>query len=159
MSAESAGFDVDRVVSDAVVGDAVVGDAYARSDDAPDDSVEPDDSGVEQEQQPVLTEWTATSRTGSITVRTTEQGLPLGISVDAAELKRDPQALASEVVRLCKQAANRAALARRKEFEEAGVAPDMLRMMRLPTVEEVAQAELREEDDYETEPESWLRSI
>lgn len=151
MSAESAGFDVDQVVSGAVVSDAIVGEEHEKSDGAP------DDSGAGQ--QPVLTEWTATSRTGSITVRTTEQGLPLGISVDAAELKRDPRALASEVMRLCKQAANRAALARRKEFEEAGVAQDMLRLMRLPTVEEVAQSELREEDDYETEPESWLRTI
>ncbi|WP_308166990.1 hypothetical protein [Nocardia albiluteola] len=154
MSTESAGFDIDRVVSDAVVSDAIVGES-GRSDEGPDDSGDP---GVEQ-QQPVLTEWTASSRTGSITVRTTEQGLPLGISVDPAELKRDPRALASEVVRLCKQAANRAALARRTEFEEAGVAPEMLRLMRLPTTEEVAQAELREEDEYETEPESWLRSI
>lgn len=156
MSTESAGFDIDRVVSDAVVSDAIVGN-YPDTSDAHgnlDDSGEPGD-----QQQPVLTEWTATSRTGSITVRTTEQGLPLGISVDAAELKRDPRALASEVVRLCKQAANRAALARRTEFEEAGVAPEMLRLMRLPTTEEVAQAELREEDEYETEPESWLRSI
>lgn len=152
MSAESAGYDADRVVSEAVVGEAIVGEPGTGSDDAP------DGSGA-QAQQPVLTEWTATSRTGSITVRTTEQGLPLGISVDAAELKRDPRALASEVMRLCKQAANRAALARRKEFEEAGVAQDMLRLMRLPTVEEVAQSELREEDDYETEPESWLRTI
>src|ERR1700730_1059571 len=46
--------------------------------------------------QPVFVEWTAASRTGSITVRTTEYGLPLGISVDAAELKRDPKALATE---------------------------------------------------------------
>src|SRR6184192_4050064 len=92
MSAESAGFDDDQVVSGAVVSDAIVGEGYVGSDGAPDNSVEPDDSDVGQ--QPVLTEWTATSRTGSITVRTTEQGLPLGVSVDAAELKRDPRALA-----------------------------------------------------------------
>jgi|GEM_PF-4767848 len=158
MSAESSGFDMDQVVSDAVVSNAAVGDDYARADGTPDD---PDDPAAEQQehQQPVLTEWTASSRTGSITVRATEQGLPLGISVDPTELKRDPQALAGEVLRLCKQAANRAALARRTEFEEAGVAPEMLRLMRLPTSEEVAQAELQEEGDYETEPESWLRSI
>lgn len=112
-----------------------------------------------QAQQPVLVEWSAANRTGSISVRTTEQGLPLGISVDPAELRRDPQALAAEVLRLCKQAANRAALARRAELEEAGVAPEALRRMGLPTPAEVAQSELREEDEYETEPESWLRSV
>ncbi|MBY8855219.1 hypothetical protein K7711_01875 [Nocardia sp. CA2R105] len=106
-----------------------------------------------------MVEWTAANRTGSISVRTTEQGLPLGISVDPAELRRDPQALAAEVLRLCKQAANRAALARRAEFEEAGVAPEALRRMGLPSPAEVAQSELAEEDEYETEPESWLRSV
>ncbi len=114
---------------------------------------------AEQAQQPVLVEWSAANRTGSISVRTTEQGLPLGISVDPAELRRDPQALAAEVLRLCKQAANRAALARRAELEEAGVAPEALRRMGLPTPAEVAQSELQEEDEYETEPDSWLRSV
>ncbi len=116
------------------------------------------DAADSDPQQPGFTEWTAASRTGSITVRTSDQGLPLGISVDPAELQRDPRALAAEVLRLCKQAANRAALARRAEFEEAGVPADTLRSMGLPTPEEVARAELLEEDEYETEPESWLRS-
>ncbi|MCM6776089.1 hypothetical protein NDR87_19660 [Nocardia sp. CDC159] len=104
-------------------------------------------------------EWTATSRSGTITVRTTDQGLPLGISVEPAELRRNPRELAAEIVRLCRQAANRAALARRTEFEAAGVDPEALRMMGLPTREEVARQEQLEEDEYETEPQSWLRSV
>ncbi|MFF0491336.1 hypothetical protein ACWDSJ_05980 [Nocardia sp. NPDC003482] len=104
-------------------------------------------------------EWSASSRSGSITVRTTEQGLPLGVSVEPGELRRNPRELAADIVRLCRQAANRAALARRREFEQAGVDPAMLRLMGLPTPEEVALAEQAEQEEYETEPESWLRSV
>ncbi|WP_319944842.1 hypothetical protein [Nocardia macrotermitis] len=134
----------------------VVGEAGA---EPVEESAAPESPVVEQAQQPVLVEWTAANRTGSISVRTTEQGLPLGISVDKAELRRDPGALAAEVLRLCKQAANRAALARRAEFEAAGVDSAALHRMGLPTPAEVAQSELVEEDEYETEPESWLRSV
>lgn len=108
---------------------------------------------------PGMAEWTATSRTGAITVRTTDQGLPLGISVEATELRRDPSGLAAEVLRLCKQAANRAGLARREELEAAGMTSDMLALMGLPTREEVARQEIVEEEEYETEPRSWLRSV
>ncbi|WP_307629897.1 hypothetical protein [Nocardia vaccinii] len=155
MNTESAGFDSGGVRSDSVVSDAVVGEQAPEGSSG---SAVGDGPVVEQA-EPVLVEWTAANRTGSISVRTTEQGLPLGISIDPAELRRDPQALAAEVLRLCKQAANRAALARRAELEAAGVAPEALRRMGLPTTAEVAQSELQEEDEYETEPESWLRSV
>ncbi|MFI5777159.1 hypothetical protein [Nocardia sp. NPDC051570] len=111
-------------------------------------------------QEPIApAEWTASSRSGAITVRTTEQGLPLGISVEPGELRRDPWELAADIVRLCKQSANRAALARRAEFEQAGVDPRTLRLMGLPTIDEVARQEELEQEEYETEPESWLRSV
>ncbi|WP_063046511.1 hypothetical protein [Nocardia pseudovaccinii] len=111
------------------------------------------------ETQPGIPEWTATSRSGAISVRTTEQGLPLGISVQPAELKRDPQALAAEVLRLCRQAANRAGMARRAELAAAGVPAEMLALSGLPTAEDVARQELAEEQEYETEPDSWLRQV
>ena len=147
MSADDSGFEMDSVV-----GEGILGEEPVREESG-------EESPVDEQAQPDLVEWTAANRTGSISVRTTEQGLPLGISVDPAELRRDPQALAAEVLRLCKQAANRAALARRAEFEEAGVAPEALRRMGLPTPAQVAQSELLEQDEYETEPESWLRSV
>ncbi|MEV0293222.1 hypothetical protein [Nocardia sp. NPDC050710] len=111
------------------------------------------------DEQPGPVEWTVTSRTGAISVRTTDQGLPLGISIEAAELRRDPQALADEVLRLCKNAANRAGLAQRAELEARGVTEDMLALWGLPTPEDVARQEIAEEQDYETEPQSWLRSV
>ncbi|MFE3442574.1 hypothetical protein ACFXNW_06050 [Nocardia sp. NPDC059180] len=104
-------------------------------------------------------EWAATSRTGAITVRTTEQGLPVGVSIERSELRGDPTALAAEVLRLCKQAASRAGLARRAQLEQAGMTEDMLALMGLPTAAEVADQEMADEQDYDTEPASWLRSV
>ncbi|WP_225729883.1 MULTISPECIES: hypothetical protein [unclassified Nocardia] len=111
------------------------------------------------EEQPGPVEWTAASRTGAISVRTTEQGLPLGVSIEPTELKGDPQQLASEILRLCKQAANRAGIARRTELAAAGVPASSLALMGLPTPEEVARQEIAQEAEYETEPQSWLRSV
>ncbi|MEU0503761.1 hypothetical protein [Nocardia sp. NPDC005998] len=101
---------------------------------------------------------TAESAAGRISVETTELGLPLSVAVDRAELRHDPAGLAAEIVRLCRQSANRARLARRAELAEAGVAHDVLDRMGLPTADEVAQAELAEETEYEYAPLSWLRS-
>lgn len=105
------------------------------------------------------TEFVVTSLTGSIAVRTTEQGLPLGIKLDQDQLRRDPEALAAEILRLCKQSANRAGMARRTQLQEAGFTSEMLAMTGLPTEQEVARQEIIEEQEYETEPQSWLRSV
>ncbi|MFI5721150.1 hypothetical protein [Nocardia sp. NPDC051750] len=105
------------------------------------------------------TEFTAHSFTGSIRVRTTEMGLPLAVSVEPGELRRDPDALAGEILRLCKQSAARAGLERRRQLQEAGFTNEMLRLAGLPTEEEVARQELVQEQEYDTEPESWLRSV
>ncbi|MFE7741440.1 hypothetical protein [Nocardia sp. NPDC057455] len=105
------------------------------------------------------TEFSATSLTGSISVRTNEMGLPLGIEVDADQLRRDPEVLAGEVLRLCKQAANRAGLARRAQLRQLGFTSEMLALTGLPTEQQVATQEIVDEQDYDTEPQSWLRSI
>ncbi|MEU1962558.1 hypothetical protein [Nocardia sp. NPDC019255] len=105
------------------------------------------------------TEFVATSLTGSISVRTTETGLPLGIKVDADQLRRDPEALAGEVLRLCRQAANRAGLARRAQLRQLGFTAEMLALTGLPTEQQVATQELIDEQEYDTEPQSWLRSV
>ncbi|WP_433709532.1 hypothetical protein ACQP2U_23950 [Nocardia sp. CA-084685] len=101
---------------------------------------------------------TAESATGRISVETTELGLPLSVVVDRAELQRHPADLAAEIVRLCRQSANRARLARRADLAEAGVAHDVLNRMGLPTADGLALAELVEETEYEYAPWSWLRS-
>ncbi|MFE4455843.1 hypothetical protein ACFROC_00665 [Nocardia tengchongensis] len=96
---------------------------------------------------------------GSIRVRTTNQGLPLAVKVEAAELHRDSAQLAGEVLRLCQKAANRAGLALRKQLEEAGLDAAGLARTGLPTEADVARQEIVEEQDYDTEPQSWLRSV
>lgn len=105
------------------------------------------------------TEFTAHSRTGSIRIRTSEMGLPTAISVESSELGRDPESLAAEVLRLCRQSAARAGLERRRQLQEAGFTSEMLKLAGLPTEEQVARQELAQEQEYETEPDSWLRSV
>jgi hypothetical protein len=103
--------------------------------------------------------WTTASKSGSISVETTEQGLPIAIRVEWDELRRPPGELAAEIVRLCKRSANRAGLARRAELEKAGLTSDILALTGLPKPEDVARQELVEEAEYEVEPQTWLRSV
>jgi len=99
---------------------------------------------------------TATARGGAITVTTTEFGLPLGIKVGREQLHRDPRELAEDILRLCRQAANRAGLQRRQELAEAGVPGSALDLLKLPKPEDVAGAEIGYEAEYDYEPQSWL---
>ncbi|MFC8042687.1 hypothetical protein [Nocardia sp. NPDC057353] len=96
---------------------------------------------------------------GTITVRTTEHGLPLGVTLDPDQLRRDPDQLAAELLRLCRQSAARAGVARREQLREAGFTPEMLARTGLPTERDVAAAEIIAEQEYETEPQSWLHSL
>ncbi|MFF2552681.1 hypothetical protein ACFVUS_16870 [Nocardia sp. NPDC058058] len=105
------------------------------------------------------TEFTIASRTGAVVVCTTEQGLPLAVSVERDQLRGDPAALAAEVLRLCKQSAARAGAQRREQLRAAGLAPEMLALTGLPTLSEVTRREIIEEQDFDTEPDSWLRPI
>lgn len=116
-------------------------------------------SDSEQGKREFPAEFSAHSLTGSIRIRTTETGLPVAVSVEPDQLRRDPGAFAGEIVRLCRQAAARAGLERRKQLAAAGFTPEMLRSAGLPTEAEVARQEIVAEQDYDTEPESWLRSV
>jgi len=111
------------------------------------------------DQQWDMTTTVAASRSGAMTVETTEQGLPLRISVDAAELRRSPVDLAAAVLRLCRQAADRAGALRRQQLADAGVSPDLLALTGLPTAAEIERQELIDEQEYDVEPESWLRTL
>ncbi|MRH88642.1 hypothetical protein GFY24_14515 [Nocardia sp. SYP-A9097] len=102
---------------------------------------------------------TAASPSGAIRMKVTEQGLPLAVKVDAAELHRDPSQLAAEMLRLCQRAAARAGLAKRKQLQEAGMSAAALARTGLPTEADVARQEIVEEQDYDTEPQSWLRTV
>jgi hypothetical protein len=103
--------------------------------------------------------WKAASKSGSVSVETTEQGLPVAIAVERDELRRPPAELAGEILRLCRQSANRAGLARREELRAAGLTSDVLALTGLPKPEDVAAQEWVDEEEYEVEPQSWLRSV
>ncbi|MFJ4658118.1 hypothetical protein ACIP5Y_43200 [Nocardia sp. NPDC088792] len=111
------------------------------------------------EQMPFPTEFTLSSRTGAIVVTTTEQGLPRALSVDRDRLRDDPELLAGEILRLCRQSAMRAGVERRAALRAAGLSPELLALTGLPTVDEVTKQEYAAEQDYENEPDSWLRPI
>lgn len=100
----------------------------------------------------------AASRTGLVSVETTELGLPTAISVHGAALRGDPHVLADEIMRLCRQAGNRARLARRNALGEAGADREVMDRLGLPTAAEVARAEEAEEQQGGYDPGSWLRA-
>lgn len=107
-------------------------------------------------------EWpsvSAVSRTGSIRMRVTEQGIPLAVKIEPAELHRDPQHLAAEMLRMCRRAADLAGLEQRKRMEAAGMNASTLALMGLPTEADISRQEIVEEQDYDTEPQSWLRTV
>ncbi|GAC69332.1 hypothetical protein [Gordonia soli] len=101
---------------------------------------------------------TAASRDGALKVVTTEQGLPTSLTIDDSQLRRDPAILARDVLKLCRQAAQRAGLERRAQMVADGVPTHVIDLFGLPTPEDVAREEIvgEVEDDYETG--SWMRS-
>jgi hypothetical protein len=104
-------------------------------------------------QQPVQ------SRGGTISVLTTERGLPVALRLEAIELTKPPQQLARDIMALCRLSAARAQVARRRELLENGFSPAVIRAMRLATEEELSRAEenaLAAEDDS---PPSWKRPV
>jgi hypothetical protein len=101
---------------------------------------------------------TVTSRTGLVSVDTTDQGLPNDVRIDPAGLRSDPQKIAAEIVQACRRARLQGQVARRAELAAAGVSPEVLAAMGLASVDDVAAAELA--DDLESDGRStWMRGL
>jgi hypothetical protein len=100
----------------------------------------------------------ATSRTGNIAVVTTDQGLPTSVRIEPTELRKDPAVLAAEVLRLCRQAAMNAGVARREELRAGGVSNEIIDSMNLPRPDDLARAEY-EDDTAAGAPGSWMRPV
>ncbi|GAB19919.1 hypothetical protein GOEFS_096_00960 [Gordonia effusa NBRC 100432] len=83
----------------------------------------------------------ARSRSGTIAVTTTPAGLPTSITIDDAELRRDPDRLAAQILALCRQAALAAGIRLREELSRNGFGADSLASTGLPTVDDLAAAE------------------
>ena len=101
----------------------------------------------------------ARSLTGGIAVTTTERGLPLAVELDQGELDKAPQQLAAEILALCRLAAVRAQVTKRRALLAARVDPAVIRNLQLANEEDLIAAEsaLAEYDDEA--PGSWMRSV
>lgn len=96
---------------------------------------------------------------GTISVHTTERGLPVALRLDPVELKKPPAQLADEILALCRLSAARAQVERRRELTEKGYSTSVIEPLGLATEEELARAEdevLGEEDEL---PPTWGRPI
>ncbi len=105
------------------------------------------------QQQPVK------SSSGTISVRTTERGLPVALSLDAVELKKSPEQLARDIMALCRLSAARTQVARRRELAEKGFSTAVIRTLQLATEEELAHAEEEALGDDDDHPPSWRVSV
>jgi hypothetical protein len=98
----------------------------------------------------------AALRGGGITVTATDSAVPLIIRVTSGQLRRDPDDLGADILRLCKLAANRAGLLRRAYLADIGVPESALDLLELPSLAAVEQFEIAAEFEHEYEPRSWL---
>ncbi len=96
---------------------------------------------------------------GTISVHTTERGLPVALRLDPVELKKPPTQLAEDILALCRLSAARAQVERRRDLAEKGYSASVIDPLRLATEDELARAEedvLGDEDDL---PTTWSRSV
>ncbi|MCQ4120306.1 hypothetical protein [Rhodococcus tibetensis] len=98
------------------------------------------------------------NRSGTVSVRTTEQGLPLELRIDRRELRYGGQRLADEILTLCRRSAMEAGARRRDELARDGMPADVLDKLGLPTRADVAAMQAAE-DEEEPAPTSWMRPL
>jgi hypothetical protein len=99
------------------------------------------------------------SHSGTISVLTTERGLPVALRLDAAELKKPPEQLARDIMALCRLSAARAQVARRRDLVEKGFSAAVVRGLQLATEEDLTRAEEEVLGDEDELPPSWKRSV
>lgn len=104
-------------------------------------------------QQPVQ------SRSATISVLTTERGLPIALHLDPVELQKPPEQLAGEIMALCRLSAARAQVARRRELIEQGFNSSTIRSLHLATEEDLTRAEEEATGDDDDLPPTWGRSV
>jgi hypothetical protein len=100
----------------------------------------------------------ATNRAGTVTVRATNQGMPVEVRIERSELRYGAAALAEEILRLCRLATLEAGAKRRELLAKHGMSEDMLDQLGLPTRSAVAAAAERSEGTDNT-PKTWLRPV
>ncbi|MBO0854449.1 MAG: hypothetical protein J2P18_11845 [Nocardia sp.] len=113
-----------------------------------------------EQEQPVATVTVAnsTNRSGTISVRATDQGMPVEIKFERSEYRYGAQALAQEILRLTKRSAIVAKARRRELLAESGMPVEILDKLGLPTRQDAVD-ELDRMDDEDTGPTSWMRPV
>lgn len=96
---------------------------------------------------------------GTISVLTTERGLPVALRLDAVELKKPPAQLAEDIMALCRLSAARAQVERRRELTEKGFTASVIRPLALATEEELSRAEEVVMGDADGLPATWRRTV
>lgn len=109
-------------------------------------------------QVPNVTVASSSSRAGTVTVRATDQGMPVEISFERGEYRYGAQALADEILRLTKRSTIAAKARRREILAEAGMPEDALDRLGLPT-RQAAVDELDRLDDEDTGQTSWVKPV
>ncbi|MFI9406642.1 hypothetical protein [Nocardia sp. NPDC052316] len=111
-----------------------------------------------QPQVPNVTVASSTNRSGTISVRATDQGMPVEIKFERSEYRYGAQSLANEILRLNKRSTVAAKARRRELLAEAGMPADILDRLGLPT-RQAAVDELDRIDDADTGPTTWMRPV
>ncbi|WP_067646463.1 hypothetical protein [Nocardia harenae] len=107
---------------------------------------------------PPVTVAASSNRAGTITVRATDQGMPVEIGFERSEYRYGAQALADEILRLTRRSTIAAKAKRREALAEAGMPADILDRLGLPTRHQAVD-ELDRMDDADTGPTSWMRPV
>ncbi|MET8878483.1 MULTISPECIES: hypothetical protein [unclassified Nocardia] len=107
---------------------------------------------------PNVTVASSSNRSGTISVRATDQGMPIEIKFERSEYRYGAQTLADEILRLTKRSTVAARARRRELLAEAGMPADILDKLGLPT-RQAAVDELDRIDDADTGPTSWMRPV
>ncbi|MBF6077160.1 hypothetical protein ABZ894_29485 [Nocardia beijingensis] len=109
-------------------------------------------------QVPNVTVAASSNRSGTISVRATDQGMPVEIKFERSEYRYGAQSLANEILRLTQRSAIAARARRRELLAEAGMPSDILDRLGLPTRQQAVD-ELDRIDDADTGPTSWMRPV
>ncbi|MEU0505799.1 hypothetical protein [Nocardia sp. NPDC005998] len=107
---------------------------------------------------PNVTVASSSNRSGTISVRATDQGMPIEIKFERSEYRYGAKTLADEILRLTKRSTVAARARRRELLAEAGMPADILDKLGLPT-RQAAVDELDRIDDADTGPTSWMRPV
>ncbi|WP_024802382.1 hypothetical protein [Nocardia sp. BMG51109] len=111
-----------------------------------------------QQQIPNVTVAASTNRGGTISVRATDQGMPVEIKFERSEYRYGAKALAAEILRLTKRSAIVAKARRRELLAESGMPTEVLDKLGLPTRAQAVD-ELDRMDDADTGPTTWMRPV